>query len=135
MPSKKEKQQQQQALLAMKAQATPLANSTNTLPAVNTHVPLANSYHAVTTTTTTSTMKKMTNSNNDPLTASQDHLSLIRDQKTELDELNNRFSIYVLALRKKSKENDDLQKQVDTEKQQKSELDLPPIVALDLRRV
>ena len=126
MPSKKEKQQQQ-ALLAMKAQAAPLANSTNTLPAVNINAPLSNSYRTVTTTTTTtSSTKKTSNLHHDPLTASQDHLSLIRDQKTELDELNNRFSIYVLALRKKSKENGDLQKQVDTEKQKKSEQWISP---------
>ena len=112
MPSKKEKQQQQAALLAMKAQAattTPLANSTNTISTV----PLTNSYQTVTTTT-----KKTTSSTVDSI----DHASLIREQKNELDELNNRFSNYVLALRKKSEENNDLQKHVDTEKQKQSSI-------------
>jgi hypothetical protein len=111
MPSKKEKHHQQ-VITNVISQTTPLANSTNTTP-------LANSYHNVTTNHYTTTTTKKTNLNND-VTNSLDHLSLIRDQKHELDELNNRFSNYVLALRKKSKENDDLQNKVDAEKQKRS---------------
>lgn len=100
MPSKKEKQQQQQqaALLAMKAQTAALANSTNTIS--NTTVGKLNP-------------TTVTKSSNETI----DHLVLFREQKTELDELNNRFSNYVLALRKRSQENNDLLKQVDQEKQ------------------
>ena len=66
------------------------------------------------------TMKKTTNVNQDPSSVSLDHVALMRDQKHELDELNNRFSKYVLALRQKSQENDDLQKDVDAEKLKQS---------------
>jgi len=111
MPSKKEKHHQQ-VLTNVISQTTPLANSTNTTP-------IANSYHNVTTNHYTTTTTKKTNLNND-VTNSLDRLTLIRDQKHELDELNNRFSNYVLALRKKSKENDDLQNKVDGEKQKRS---------------
>lgn len=115
MPSKKEKQQ---LLNNLKSQTTPLANSTNTAPTSNVE-PLANSYHSVTTNRYTTTTTKTTNLNNDSMNG-VDHLSLIRDQKSELDELNNRFSNYVLTLQQKSKANDDLQKKVDAEKQKKS---------------
>lgn len=120
MPSKKEKHQQ--VLAGVKSQTTPLANSTNTTPTptpTKQNPPLSNSYHSVTTNHFSTITTKKTNLNND-LTNSLDHLSLIRDQKHELDELNNRFSNYVDALRKKSKENNDLQKIVDTEKQKQS---------------
>ena len=83
MPSKKEKQQQ--VLTAVKSQTTPLANSTNTTPTPNQNVPLSNSYRTVTTNHFTTTTTKKTNLNNDS-TQSLDHLSLIRDQKHELDE-------------------------------------------------
>jgi hypothetical protein len=110
MPSKKDKHQQ--VLTGVKSQTTtPLGNSTNTTPpSIN---QLANSsYHSITTNHfTTITTKKSNDQTN-----SLNHLSLIRDQKHELDELNNRFSNYVDALRKKSKENNDLQKKVDNEK-------------------
>ncbi|UJR36659.1 hypothetical protein I4U23_029376 [Adineta vaga] len=120
MPSKKEKHQQQQLLNNLKSQTTPLANSTNTTS--NSNVPLENSYHTVTTNHYTTTTTKKTNLNNDSLN-SVDHLSLIRDQKSELDELNNRFSNYVNSLQQKSKKNDDLQKKVDAEKQKKKSVD------------
>ncbi|CAF3994308.1 unnamed protein product [Adineta steineri] len=127
MPSKKEKhhqQQQQQVLNNIKSQTTPLGNSTNTtpIPTSDEKVPLSNSYHTVTTNHYTTTTTKKTNLNNEP-TNSLDHLSLIRDQKNELDELNNRFSNYVLALRKKTKENEDLQVKVDAEKQKHKNLE------------
>jgi hypothetical protein len=104
MPSKKEKHQQQQVLSEVKSQTTPLGNSTNTAstPTSNLNVPLSNSYHSVTTNHVSTITTKKTNLKNDS-TASLDHLSLIRDQKHELDELNNRFSNYVVSLRKKSK--------------------------------
>lgn len=118
MPSKKEKHQQN--LANIKAQTTPLANSTNTTPtSTNQNVPLSNSYHSVTTNHFSTITTKKTNLTNDSMN-SLDHLSLIRDQKHELDELNNRFSNYVDALRKKTKENNDLQKKVDTEKNKQS---------------
>lgn len=110
MPSKKEKhhhhQQQQQVLTNTKNQTTPLANSTNTTPTNPTYHSITTNHHTILTT-------KKTNLNND-------HSSLIRDQKHELDQLNNRFSNYVDALRKKTAENNDLQKKVDTEKQKQS---------------
>jgi hypothetical protein len=113
MPSKKEKHQQ--VLAGVKSQTTPLSNSTNTTPTTqDNNVPLSKSY-----TVTTNHFTKTTNLNNG-LTNNSDHLSLIRDQKHELDELNNRFSNYVNALQKKTKDNDNLQKQVDTEKQKHS---------------
>jgi len=115
MPSKKEKQQQQQAaLLAMKAQTAALANSTNTISNTttsNTPVGKTNSTPIVTNTSAPSTKS------NANLETVVDRLSLIREQKSELDELNNRFSNYVLALRKRTQENNDLQKVVDQEKQ------------------
>jgi uncharacterized protein YbcC (UPF0753/DUF2309 family) len=118
MPSKKEKHQQ--ILTGVKSQTTPLGNSTNTTPiSTNQNLPFSNSYHSVTTNHFSTITTKKTNLNNDSPN-SLDHLSLIRDQKHELDELNNRFSNYVDALRKKSKENNDLQKIVDTEKQKQS---------------
>ncbi|CAF1618641.1 unnamed protein product, partial [Adineta ricciae] len=120
MPSKKEKQQQQ-LLNNLKSQTTPLANSTNTAPTSDV-TPLANSYHSVTTNRYTTTTMKTMNLNNDSMNG-VDHLSLIRDQKSELDELNNRFSNYVLTLQQKSKANDDLQKKVDAEKHKKKSSD------------
>jgi hypothetical protein len=118
MPSKKEKHHQ--ISTGVKSQTTPLGNSTNTTPtSTNQDSPLSNSYHSVTKSHFSTITTKKTNLNNDS-TNNLDHLSLIRDQKHELDELNNRFSNYVNALRKKSKENNDLQKKVDTEKQKQS---------------
>ena len=118
MPSKKEKHQQ--VLVGVKSQTTPLSNSTNTTPSKeDNNTPLSKSYHTVTTNHFTKTTTKTTNLNNG-LTNNADHLSVIRDQKHELDELNNRFSNYVDALQKKSKANENLQKQVDTEKQKHS---------------
>jgi len=118
MPSKKEKHQQ--ILTGVKSQITPLSNSTNTTPtSTNQNLSLSNSYHNVTTNHFSKITTKKTNLNNDSIN-SLDHLPLIRDQKHELDELNNRFSNYVDTLRKKSKENNDLQKKVDTEKQKQS---------------
>lgn len=104
MPSKKEKHQQ--VLTNTKSQTLPLANSTNTFQTVTTN-------HVSTVTTKKSQLNHDTTQNSNPL-------SLIRDQKQELDGLNHRFSIYVDALLKKSKENDDLQKKVDVEKQKTS---------------
>ncbi|CAF1030748.1 unnamed protein product [Adineta ricciae] len=121
MPSKKEKQQQQQLLNNLKSQTTPLANSTNTAPTSDV-TPLANSYHSVMTNRYTTTTTKTTNLNSDSMNG-VDHLSLIRDQKSELDELNNRFSNYVLTLQQKSKANDDLQKKVDAEKHKQKSSD------------
>ncbi|CAF0915057.1 unnamed protein product [Rotaria sp. Silwood1] len=112
MPLKKEKHHQ--ILTGVKFQTTPLANSTNTTLKSNENVSLTNTYSNLTTT-------EKPNLNNDSIN-SLDHLTIIRDQKTELDELNNRFSNYVIALRKKSKENDDLQKKVDVEKQKQKNL-------------
>ncbi|CAF3393189.1 unnamed protein product [Rotaria sp. Silwood1] len=112
MPLKKEKHHQ--ILTGVKFQTTPLANSTNTTLKSNENVSLTNTYSNLTTT-------EKQNLNNDSIN-SLDHLTIIRDQKTELDELNNRFSNYVIALRKKSKENDDLQKKVDVEKQKQKNL-------------
>jgi hypothetical protein len=123
MPSKKEKHQQ--VLTGVKSQTTPLANTTNTPPPpAHETAPLTKSYHSVTTNHISTTTTKKTNLNND---LNLDHLSLIRDQKHELDELNNRFSNYVIALQNKSKDNDDLQKQVDAEKQKHSKIILPSI--------
>jgi hypothetical protein len=119
MPSKKEKHQQ--ILTGVKSQLTPLANSTNTTPTL----PLSNSYQTVTT-NHSNTLSTKTNNLNKDLTNSLDH----RDHKHELDELNNRFSNYVDALHKKSKENNDLQIQVDTEKQKQSKTHiLIPIIS------
>jgi hypothetical protein len=124
MPSKKEKHQQ--VLTGVKSQTTPLGNSTNTTPppTINQRLPLGNSYNSVTTNHFTTLTTKKSNLTNDQ-TNNLDHLSLIRDQKHELDELNNRFSNYVDALRKKSKENNDLQKKVDNEKNKCSKLIIP----------
>ena len=118
MPSKKEKQQQQQqaALLAMKAQTAALTNSTNTIGQTPVGKPSQ---------TTTNTNTKVADR-----VEPNDRLSLLREQKTELDELNHRFSNYVLALRKRSQENEELQKQVDQEKQQQSP-SIVPHVRLD----
>ncbi|CAF1020445.1 unnamed protein product [Rotaria sordida] len=113
MPSKKEKHHQ--ILTGVQSEITPLANSTNTTSKTNENVLLTNTYSNMTTIT------KKTNLINDSIN-SLDHLTLIRDQKNELDELNNRFSNYVIALRKKTKENDDLQKKVDIEKQKQKNL-------------
>jgi len=114
MPSKKEKQ----ALAALKAQTAPLANSTNTTPSstnTNQTVPLTNSYQTVTTNHINTITSKKNNLNS--TNSNFDRLALIRDQKHELDELNTRFSGYVDALRKKTKENNDLQKKLDGERQ------------------
>lgn len=108
MPSKKDKHQ---VLTNVKSQTIPLANSTNITP--------TNTYQSVTTNHISTLTTKKSNLKHDA-TQSLNHFSLIRDQKHELDELNNRFSIYVDTLRKKSKENDDLQKTVDGEKQKTS---------------
>lgn len=116
MPSKKEKQA---LAAALKAQTAPLANSTNTTPSTpntNQTVPSTNSHQTVTTHLVNTITTKKSNLSNGTST-NIDRLALIRDQKHELDELNNRFSSYVDALRKKTKENDDLQKKVDNEKQ------------------
>lgn len=125
MPSKKEKHQQ--VLSGVKSQTTPLGNSTNTTPpsSINQRLPLGNSYQSVTTNHLTTITTKKSNLTNDQTNTSLNHLLLIRDQKHELDELNNRFSNYVDALRKKSKENNDLQKKVDNEKNKYSKLNFP----------
>ncbi|CAF4133622.1 unnamed protein product [Rotaria socialis] len=108
MPLKKEKHQHASTDV-IKSQITPLNNSTNTTLPTNESLRLENSYRHLTST-------DKTNFSNDSAIG-LDHLSLIRGHKNDLDELNNRFSNYVNALQKKSKENNDLQKKVDIEKQ------------------
>ncbi|CAF4886686.1 unnamed protein product, partial [Rotaria magnacalcarata] len=108
MPLKKEKHQHDSTDV-IKSQITPLNNSTNTILPTNENLLLENSYRHLTST-------NKTNFSNDSAIG-LDHLSLIRGHKNDLDVLNNRFSNYVNALQKKSKENNDLQKKVDIEKQ------------------
>ena len=109
MPSKKEKQQ---ASLGTKVETKPLANTTN----IKADAKLLNSHLTVTTNTM---IKKTVNVNSNP-SMTLDSLAFVRDQKNELDELNGRFSNYVLGLRKRSQQNDELQKKVDLERQKRS---------------
>lgn len=114
MPLKKEKHHQLVNNVG-KSQIAPLTNSTNTTSIANENNSYSNNYYNSITETSSRKPTLVNGSIN-----GVDRLSLIRDQKTELDELNNRFSNYVLALRKKTQENEELQKRVDTEKQKHS---------------
>lgn len=101
----------------MKAQTAALANSTNTISNTTTSSTPVGKTNSTPIVTNTSAPSAKSNTN---LETVVDRLSLIREQKSELDELNNRFSNYVLALRKRTQENNDLQKVVNQEKQKQS---------------